>query len=83
MKGCTSSGVTSSASNFKSGLGSIKHVNEIFYYQFTFDESDGLFQSVGILVAIVQDVSADGETGRAGQIGIDLVYGEQHRLQCL
>lgn len=50
---------------------------------YTFDESNGLFQSVGVLVAIVQDVGADGETGRAGQIGIDLVDGEQHRLQRL
>jgi hypothetical protein len=28
----------------------------------TFDESDSLFQSVRVLVAIVQDVGADGET---------------------
>ena len=61
----------SSSLNGSEKIGSLDH---------TFDKCDGLLQSVSIFVAIVQYVSADSETGRAGQIGIDLVDSEQHRL---
>ena len=49
----------------------------------TFDKSDGLFQPVSVLVAVVEDVGADGEAGRLFQQRIDFIDGVEHRLQGL
>jgi hypothetical protein len=49
----------------------------------TFDESDGLLQSVSVFVTIVQNVSANFESGRIQKNRIDLIDGVQHRLQRL
>ncbi len=42
----------------------IETTNSNILWPFTFDESDGLFQSVGVFVAIVQDVGANFESDR-------------------
>ena len=49
----------------------------------TFDKSDGLFQPVSVLIAVVEDVGADGEAGRLFQQRIDFIDGVEHRLQGL
>ena len=49
----------------------------------TFDESDGLFQSICIFVTVIEDVGADGEAGRFLQQRINLIDCVEHSLQCL
>lgn len=49
----------------------------------TFNESDGLLQPVGVFIAVIENVAAQCEAGRAIQHWIDLIDREEHRLQGL
>lgn len=52
-------------------------------YNITFDKGDSLFQTVGIFVAVVEDVGPDGEANCAIQERIDLIDCVQHGFQSL
>ena len=56
------------------------HLDISLYMCVTFYESDGLLQSVSVFVTIVQNVSANFESGRIQKNWIDLIDCVQHRL---